>query len=321
MKFNKLFTILYFYFLCLILGYCKEDFKYECENNSNDDNNKIYYSYSSNNFSPLYANNIMKSNFYPENINISLNPGEAHSIYLYIDKIYILNFNPSNHNIENDLLIHFYPLDCQIKIVEENENDNDMTIETISNYEYDAFSTLIKKDKLTTTIFKIRALALINSIKDYDRKRTFNLKINSFEYINSTNLTVKEKEPTLLNFNNGFNKINLLFNLDKKDIYAYPISISFFIKERVKFNITVSNDEDELFHKIVAYQDRILIDPNLIPENYPYINISIEKIEKEKNAVMIAKVIGDYSTPMHFQKNILNLEFIPSNISNLYYYI
>jgi hypothetical protein len=90
-------------------------------------------------------------------INISLNPGEVHSIFLYIDKIYILNFNHSNHNIENDLLIHFYPLDCQIKIVEENENDND-TIETISNYEYGSFSTIIKKDKLTTTIFKIRAL-------------------------------------------------------------------------------------------------------------------------------------------------------------------
>ena len=36
---------------------------------------------------------------------------------------------------------------------------------------------------------------------------------------------------------------------------------------------------------------------------------------------MIVKVIGDYSTPIYFQKNILNLGFIPSNISNQYYYM
>ena len=29
---------------------------------------------------------------------------------------------------------------------------------------------------------------------------------------------------------------------------------------------------------------------------------------------MMAKVIGDYSTPVYFQRNILNIEFIPSDI-------
>ena len=36
---------------------------------------------------------------------------------------------------------------------------------------------------------------------------------------------------------------------------------------------------------------------------------------------MIAKVIGDYETPIYFQKNILNIGFIPSNISYQYYYM
>ena len=149
MKSNKLFINLYLYFLCIILGYCKEDCKYECENNSNNAKNDISYSF--NNISPILSNNMnnkMNFNLYPEEIKTTLNPGEVHSISLNIDKIYTFNFNSSNNNTENDLLIHFYPLDCQIQIVKENENDNDVIIERISNYEYDAYYSIIKKGKL-----------------------------------------------------------------------------------------------------------------------------------------------------------------------------
>ena len=90
-------------------------------------------------------NNRMNFNFYLEEIKSTLNPGEVHSIFLNIDKIYTFNFNSSNNNTENDLLIHFYPLDCQIQIAKENENDNDVIIERISNFEYDAYYAIIKK--------------------------------------------------------------------------------------------------------------------------------------------------------------------------------
>ena len=36
---------------------------------------------------------------------------------------------------------------------------------------------------------------------------------------------------------------------------------------------------------------------------------------------MITQVIGDYLTPIYFQKNILNLGFIPANVSYQYYYM
>ena len=106
------------------------------------------------------------------------------------------------------------------------------------------------------------------------------------------------------------------------DNYIYPISISFFIKERVKFKITVSYNEDKSIEKIISYIDRIVIEPDFIPKNASsYLKISIEKIDKQKDAVMIAKVIGNYFAPIYFQKNILNIGFIPSGIPKQYYYM
>lgn len=48
--------------------------------------------------------------------------------------------------------------------------------------------------------------------------------------------------------------------------------------------------------------------------------ISIDKIENEKDAVMISKVIGDYLTLIYLQKNILNIGFLPAVYNNIYYY-
>ena len=87
-------------------------------------------------------------------------------------------------------------------------------------------------------------------------------------------------------------------------------------KERVKFEITVSNNESESFNRIVSYTDRILIDTNLFP-----IKIHIKKLEEDKDAVMIAKIIKDFSTPIYFQKNILNIGFIPSRVLHQFYYM
>ena len=163
---------------------------------------------------------------------------------------------------------------------------------------------------------------LINLKDEKEKNRTYHLIINSFEYINNSNLNLKEKEPTLLAFNNNtINKINLKYDLINNDISKNPIFISFFIKERIKFIIKVYNDySQKLYKKTVAYLDKILIDRELIPNKTSYINISIEKIEG-KDAVMVVKVIEDYTTPIYFQKNILNIGFIPSSTSYQYYYM
>ena len=195
----------------------------------------------------------------------------------------------------------------------------EISIEKIRYSEHYAFYTIVKIDKLNSTFFKIKTL--INSIDDYDKNRTFHLIINSFEYINNTNLILKEKEPTFINFDNTIDKINLLYNLTNKDIYIYPISVSFFIKEKIKFRIKVDNNEGKSFIKIVSYKDRILIDTKFIPKNDSIINIVVEKIDKNAKAVMIIKIIGDYLAPIFLQKNILNAEFIPTNASYQYFYM
>ena len=321
MKYKKFLNHLYlcFLFINLEIFNCKE--KNEYEKNANVFINDIIPPDLSPDLSSHNDNNLnaqINFNSYPEKVTQMIEPGEVRTILLFIENIFNFKFNSKNYNKENDLMVNFYPLDCKIQIIEEKDN-NALKIETITNFEYDAFSALIEKDKINSTSITIQIL--INSRNDYNKNRTYHLIINSFEYINNANLTIKEKEPTILSFNNKIDKIHLLYDLTKKEYFIYPISISFFIKERVKFKITVSSGENEPLNKIVGYKDIILIDKDFIPNNSAYIDISIENIEKEKHAVIITKVLGEYKSPIYFQKNQLNIGFIPSNISYQYYYM
>ena len=319
MKFKIInFISFYLFYIKFVNSFFIQEELYDYqEKNSNNLESVILSSYSDNDFNNN-INSKMKSCFEPEEKK-EINLGEVQTELIYNEKIYIFYFDSFNHNTENDFLINFYPLDCDIKILKHEKKENGIDIYPISNYEYDSYYSIIKKENLNSTYFTIKTL--VNSKNDYKKNRTFHLIINSFEYINNTNLIIKEKVPMFINFNNTIDKINLQYNLINKEIYIYPISISFFIKERVKFEITISNNEDESFKRIVAYTDRILIDTNYFPKNSSYINIYIEKIEKNKDAVMIVKVIEDFSTPLFFQKNILNIGFIPSNTSYQYYYM
>ena len=320
MKYKKFIKHLYLCFLFIILGNsnCKE--KNEYEKNRNVFKNNIISLDLSPDLSSYNDNNLnaqMNLNSYPEVITQTIEPGQVQTILLSREKIYNFKFNSNNYNKEKDLLANFYPLDCKIKTIEE-ENNIQYKKETIKNFEYDAFSALIEKDKINSTSITIQIL--INSINDYYKERSYHLIINSFEYINNANLTIKEKEPTMINFNKEIDKITLLYDLSNKKKFIYPISISFFIKERVKFEITVLNGENKSLKKIVNYKDRILIEEDFIPINYPYLIILIENKEKDKNAVIITKVIGEYLSPIYFPKNSLNIGFIPSNIHYQYYY-
>ena len=54
---------------------------------------------------------------------------------------------------------------------------NNITIQSISNYEYDAFSVFIKQDKINSSYIKIKPL--INILEENNRKREYHLVINS----------------------------------------------------------------------------------------------------------------------------------------------
>ena len=323
MKYKIFLIYLYFLYIILEKSNCKDIFGEECENNSNDFINNYVNSYSSPNLSPFNDYNFKfksYSKFYPQEQYETINPGEVQSILLFKESVFMFNINSLNYNTENDLIIYFYPLDCQIQITGEFANEGkEITFGRISNYENNAFYTIIEKNKLNESYIVLNTL--INLKDENNNNRTYHLIINSVEYTSNTKLTIIEKEPALLTFNSKtIDNINLTYNLNKNENSTNPISISFFIKERVKFMVKVYNNKNKLYQKTIGYLDRILIDTKLIPETSPYIIITLEKYE-EKDAVMIVKVIENYESPIYFQKNILNIGFIPSSVSYQYYYM
>ena len=204
MKFEKFLTNIRSFFLYILLIYsfnCKEIFE-ECSNLN----------------SPLLISlgNNMDSSFDSEIINKKINTGEVQTELMSNEKIYNFNFDVSNYDNKSDLFVFFHPLDCQIKIAA--ISSENIQIHEISNYEYNAYYAIVKKNKLNITNFKIKPL--INPLNANNINRAFHLVINSFEKKKKSNLFIKEKEPILLNFDNNLNDITLVYKLNKIE---YPI--------------------------------------------------------------------------------------------------
>jgi hypothetical protein len=258
----------------------------------------------------------MDTGFDPEIIDKTINIGEVQNEILYTEKIYKFNLDLSNFNNEGDLLIHFYPLDCKIKIVAKNENDYNITIKQINNYDYNIFYAIIKKDQLKSSYFKI--MPLINQLDITNKYRDFHLTINSFENNNNPQLFLKEKVPTPIYFSKDFTKIKILYNL-KDENYKNSVAFSFFIKERDTFEVEILDGENP--NRIIGYIDNIIINPETLSKQYNSFYLSINKMNNNKDSTMIIKVIENNKSSFYFQKNILNLGFMPINHSNHYYYL
>ena len=81
----------------------------------------------------------IKSDFDSEVIKRKIEKGIVQSEIL--NGIYVYEFYFSNINTKEDLIVNFYPLDCQIQIVSNDENS--VNIQQISNFEYNAFQSLV----------------------------------------------------------------------------------------------------------------------------------------------------------------------------------
>ena len=189
-----------------------------------------------------------------------------------------------------------------------------MKMKKISNYNYDAYSVLINDTK---TYLNINPL--INSSKEQSYFKNYPLIINQIYFDDSgiPQLNVKENEPVFLYFNNALKLINLLYKFENNDI-EYPIIVSFFIKEKIKFKVEISDGENNITNRIINYKENFIIKPK---HNKIY-NISITPNENGIiDSTMIVKIIHNNSIPFCLQRNQLNLGFIPKNIDFYYYYI
>ena len=146
-------AILFFIFLNVYIKCSEENIR-----NYNSIKNDIY----STDFTPYpsFLNIIFDKNlennsgFYPEIKKRIINLMTVQTELIFKEKIYIFNLeqtNNINNNDNNNYIIHFYPLDCHIKIAIEN-NKSIINTTKISNYDYDAFSIIIPWNELNSTI-------------------------------------------------------------------------------------------------------------------------------------------------------------------------
>ena len=277
-------------------------------------------------FLSLLISNINNKDIYKKNSNKNINE----KIYLQDDikdkllvnelklgKVYKINLYALNttsilflkKETEYNILVHFYPLECKIYLTD--SYDHEDKIYNISNYEYDAYYTLIEKDD--TTSFKIKPL--IYSLSSEIKNISCSLIINSVIIKDNNNvpeLTLIEKEPVLFYFKDNVTRLNLIYihNNNKN-----PIIVSFFIKEKTKFKIKYNDGKEEI-EKFIYYKENILIN-STSKSKY---KIEITRID-QSNSTMIIKVSGNNSSSFYLQKNILNLGFIPKNELCQYYYM
>ena len=313
MKFKSLlfinFHFLFFVFLNLNINFNEAKVR-KFTDLTNRNSFTPYHLFLNENF---YNNNQINSNVEPEIQERMINLEQVQTELIYSENIYIFTLNETDNLNEKDYLINFYPLDCHIRIEVENSTSKINIIE-ISNYKYNSYFLIIPKNE--TNFVKIKIKSLITSYSDYFKKRTFHLLINSFAKEENPILNIMENNPVFLYFNNNFDNITLLYEFNKTK--TNKIVVSFFIKERVKFDVEV---QETGINKTISYIDNILI----LPDNLKYIsskiNITIKNLEKGKDAVMIAKIVENHLVPKYLQKDILNLEFFPSRIECQHFYM
>jgi len=221
-----------------------------------------------------------------------------------------------NFNSDNNLLIHILSIDCEIKVASKNNKKErkSLKINEISNYNYNAFYI---SAKLISA--KLIISPLINSLNEQKQKKNYRLIINSISS-NNPELNMTKNEPIFLYFNKELQNVTLLYKFENSDL-KYPIIISFFIKEKIKFRIKISDENNNIIiNKNINYKENIIIKP----ESDKTYNICINP--EEVNLItdpttMIVKIIQNNNTPFYLQKNQLNLGFIPIEIDYYYYYM
>ena len=170
--------------------------------------------------------------FKQDTLNYRIEPGSVYKIDLNRLNAVNIAFVISRISRQFDLLIHFYPLECNIYIYDELYKGE--RIYNISNYNYNAFYTLITKGVYTT--FDVKSL--MNSINTEYQNIMCPLIINSVKIYDNRipELVVNEKEPILFYFRDDIQKLKLIYNHNNN---GNPIIIFFFKKKKLDSELNV----------------------------------------------------------------------------------
>ena len=175
----------------------------------------------------IYDNTNGKQNlqYNKQDTPIRIEPGTVYKINLDRINSRNISFIISTQFRQFDLLIHFYPLECDIYIYDELYKGE--RIYNISNYNYNAFYTLFSKSLFTT--FDVKSL--MNSISSEYQNIMCPLIINSIKIYDNTipELVVNEKEPILFYFRDEVPKLKLIYNHNNNN--ENPLSFLFILKK------------------------------------------------------------------------------------------
>ena len=174
-----------------------------------------------------------------------------------INKMQVTLFDPRTYDNYGDgsktpFLVHILSIDCEVNLVVPQE----IYIKKISHYKYNAFSIFFNN------LVNLALSPLINSTKENNQNRHYLLILNyiKMDISKIPELNIRKNEPVFLYFNNILKKINLVYNNNNNNI-EQTIIVSFFIQEKVKFKINISDDEKNITNMIVNYKENIVFKP------------------------------------------------------------
>ena len=218
-----------------------------------------------------------------------------------------------DEGINNDLLVNFYSLSCNIEL-SSYTSQNISTLKLNGN----AISMRIKNNSFQTTDIIIKEkIHLINDINKYENKKNCPLIINTID-ISNLSLFVEENEPTILYFDENYlEKINLSYQIEEITKIISYITLSFSFNDFSKFNIIIP----DIINTTISNSTTIFLDQDLLGKiKGDKINISIEIIGNKYPCLLTFQIIAP--EPVYIlQREYINKGFIDTYNVYLNYYM
>jgi len=244
-----------------------------------------------------------------------------YNLELEKSQIIYLNYSKINHfifeNINNDLLVNFHSIDCDIDISNIN-NSLEVKAQIFEiNRKRNIYSLLIKKIEKVKIQFLVETF--INSDNDeYIDYRECPVVINSY-YISKPKINITSKESMILNFIENFSTIELSYNIknltENKDSFMI---LSFKFDENAIFNVDIENNT---LNRDISYSSNIFLFYDDLSKNEKNIlTINIECKLENCNSLLIFKIFESNSISI-LEKNKLSIGFTNSKKVNQYYYL